>query len=182
MMDLSFLPNSMALSKLAPRVTNDEYNPFFELESLQAPKTTYLPPGMPAAPFKLDFTMVFAHNSSAFPLNKFYFILQSIISYAVPESVRRTSSSPEFREFVTLRKLLQRLESELIIAQIYVDAEAKAYYSNLKVIFSLSIGTIPNFNKSANLEQGSNQLTRHSGHRVRLILIPASSKPIRREL
>lgn len=44
------------------------------------------------------------------------------------------SSSPQFREYLTLRKMIKQIESELISAQMYVDAEVKAYYSNIKVI------------------------------------------------
>lgn len=32
---------------------------------------------------------------------------------------------------------MKRLESELIVAQLHVDAEVKAYYSNVKVIVFL---------------------------------------------
>lgn len=38
---------------------------------------------------------------------------------------------------MTLRKQIKRLESDLVIAQLHVDAEVNEYYSNVKVIAPL---------------------------------------------
>lgn len=93
----------------------------------------FLPPSLPSAPFKLDFPMVFIIiKKQNFPTKP---NLQLIISTS--HVLGSASSSPEFREYMTLRKIIKQIESELITAQIYVDAEVKAYYSNIKVIVSL---------------------------------------------
>lgn len=48
---------------------------------------------------------------------------------------------------MTVRKIIRKLESELITAQIYVDAEVRAFYSNIKVIRLFSPSAMETLNK-----------------------------------
>lgn len=66
------------------------------------------------------------------------------------DSVETVSSSPELKEYLTLRKIIKQLESELISAQIYVNAEVNTYYSNIKVIVFLKCYT--NFEQTHSLK------------------------------